>query len=274
MQYIVSQLSIYISKSEYDFITEKIQPALNDDLKPIVNIEYPVKKETKTSLETFNKTYNNIRLTPYIKITTPKPTEHDLFNFTINEKNIMLHDYILPDDLIYRIQIISIPDDQKIEPDFFKNCSPVTTELYKNNRRYYIGLFRKYSNAETVMKQLKTMGFKDIFISAWNNREPVTLHEAKNMESKQKQTVIKTEVNKIYRITVVPAGNEKSVIQMINELAGEKDISKIINSDNKIVYYIGNFTTFEQAMNLREKLVANEITDVNINEIITDNQIK
>ncbi|MDR2066166.1 MAG: hypothetical protein LBP85_10745 [Prevotellaceae bacterium] len=274
MQYIVSQLSIYISKSEYDFITEGIQPALNDELKSTVNIEYPLKKETKTDSETFNKTYNNIRLTPHIKVITPKPAEQDLFNFTIGEKIIMLHNYILPDGLIYRIQIISMPAGKKAEPDFFKNCSPVTTELYKNNRRYYIGLFKKYSAAETAMKQLQTIGFKDIFISAWNNRETISLHEAKNLESKQKQTVIKTEVNKIYRITVGSVDNEKSVIQLINEYAGGKDVSKIINSEKKIVYSIGNFTTFEQAMNLREKLVANEITDININEVITDNQTK
>ncbi|MDR2293286.1 MAG: hypothetical protein LBE11_07420 [Prevotellaceae bacterium] len=274
MQYAVSRLSIYISKSEYDFITEGIQPALNDEMETIANVEYPAKKEIKNNLETFDKTYNNIRLTPYIKIINPQPVAHDPFHFTINDKTIMLHDYILPDGLVYRIQVISMPTDKKPELDFFKNCSPVTTELYKNTRRYYIGLFRKQLDAEVVMKQLKTMGFKDIFISAWNNRETITLREAKNMESKQKQNENKTEVTKIYRITIGPIDKEKPVIQMINEHATGKDVSKIINSDNKIVYSIGNFTTFEQANNLREKLIANKITDVNINEITTDNQTK
>ncbi|MDR1552173.1 MAG: hypothetical protein LBS69_01760 [Prevotellaceae bacterium] len=274
MQYIVSQLSIYISKSEYDFITKGIQPTLTDDLKSTVNIEYPVTNEPETNMETFGeKMYNNIRLTPCIEIATSQPTEQDMFNFTVNEKIIMVHDYVLPDNLIYRIQIISMADDRKIESDFFKNCSPVTTDLYKNNRRYYIGLFRKYVDAETAMKQLKTLGFKDIFISAWNDRETITLREAKNMESKQKLPTNKanshTEVNKIYRVTVGPVGVEKPVIQLINEYASGKDVSKIINSDNKIVYNIGNFTTFEQAIYLREKLIANEITEVNINEVTT-----
>jgi hypothetical protein len=274
MQYIVSQLSIYISKSEYDFITKGIQPTLSDDLKSVVNIEYPAKEEPKANMENFGKkTYNNIRLTPYIEISTPQPTEYDMFNFTVNEKIIMVHDYILPDDLIYRIQILSAADDKKIEQDFFKNCSPVTTELYKNNRRYYIGLFRKHADAENAMKQLKTLGFKDIFISAWNNKETITLREAKNIESKQKLPTVKanpqTEVNKIYRVTVGPVDDKKPVIQIINEYANGKDISKIINSDNKIVYNIGNFTTFEQAIYLREKLIANEITEVNINEVTT-----
>ncbi|MDR0753987.1 MAG: hypothetical protein LBF04_01200 [Prevotellaceae bacterium] len=274
MQYAVSRLSIYISKSEYDFITEGIQPALNDELKSITDIQYPAKKTITDSLKTFDKTYNNIRLTPDIKIINPQPTEDDLFNFTVNEKSIILHDYVLPDGLVYRIQIISTPTDKKVDTGFFKNCSPVTTELYKNNRRYYIGLFKNHSDAEIAVKQLKTIGFKDIFISAWSNRETVTLREAKNMELKQKQSAAQTEANKIYRITIGPIDKEKPVIQLINEYANGKDVSKIINSDSKIVYYIGNFTTFEQAINLREKLIDNAITDVNINEITTDNQIK
>ncbi|MDR2126458.1 MAG: hypothetical protein LBP63_06495 [Prevotellaceae bacterium] len=269
MQHTVSQLSIYISKSEYEFITEKIQPVLSDDLKSIVNIEYAVKKETATDKGNFgNKTYNNMRQSPHIEIATRQPEEQDMFNFTVNEQTIMIHDYTLPDELIYRIHVISAPDGKKIEPDFFKNCSPVTTELHKNNRRYYIGLFRKYTDAEMAANRLKTLGFNDIFISAWNSRQTVTLNEAKKIESKQKPPAAKIESNKIYRLTVGINNNEKQVIQLVNKYANGKDISKIINSRNKIIYNIGNFTTFEQAIDLREKLIANGITDVNINEVI------
>ncbi|MDR1198864.1 MAG: hypothetical protein LBK94_07640 [Prevotellaceae bacterium] len=278
MQSVVSQLSIYISQSEFDFITKGIQPTLNDGLKSVVNFDIPIKKEIKVNIEVFGKqTYGNLQSAPDIKIQSCQPSEQDMFRFTVNGKIIVEHDYILPDDLVYRIQIISVPVDKKIEQEFFKNCSPITTEVYKNVRRYYAGLFRKQTDAEMAMAQLKTLGFKDIFISAWNNKKAITLREAKNMESKQKLTTAKTSpetvvgINKIYRITVGPINEQKSVIELINKYADGKDISKKINSDNKIVYSIGNFTTFEQAVDLCDRLVANKITDVNVNELTINN---
>ncbi|MDR1348049.1 MAG: hypothetical protein LBJ63_06430 [Prevotellaceae bacterium] len=278
MQSIVSQVSIYISQSEFDFITKGIQPALNDDLKSVVSFDIPIKKEIKNNIEIFGKqTYGNLQSAPDIKIQFNQPAEQDMFCFTVNEKITVAHDYVLPDDLVYRIQIISVPIDKKVELEFFKNCSPITTETYKNMRRYYAGLFRKETDAEMAMAQLKTLGFKDIFISAWNNKKAITLREAKNIESKQNLSAAKanletnTVINKIYRITVGPINEQKSVIELINKYADGKDISKKINSDNKIVYSIGNFTTFEQAVDLRDKLFANKITDVNVNELTINN---
>jgi hypothetical protein len=275
---VVSELSIYISKSEYDFITKGIQPALDDNLKSIVNIELPAKKEIQNKEETFGKKISdNVRQSPNIEMTTPSLTERDMFGFKITENVIIADDYVLPDDLIYRIQVISVPADKKVEPDFFNYCSPVTSELYKNVRRYYVGLFKKQTDAENAMLQLKALGFKDILISAWNNKEAITLREAKNIESKK--TILaaepskKTEtiVNKTYRIVIGPVDEKAPVVQLIIKYASGKDISKIINPDKKIVYNVGNFTTFEQAVDLRDKLIANEIADVNINEITINN---
>jgi hypothetical protein len=279
VQTVVSRLSIYISKSEFDFITKAIQPTLNDDLKLFADIEVQTKKERKNNIETFGKkTHGNLKSSPDINVLPHQLTEQEMFSFTVNEKIIVAHDYELPNDLVYRIQVISIPTDKEIEQEFFKNCSPITTEIYKNMRRYYIGLFRKQTDAETAMIQLKTLGFKDIFISAWNNKESITLREAKNVEAKQKFPIItKTNpkidnnINKIYRVTIGTVDDQKTVMQIISKYAVGKDISKIINSDNKIVYSIGNFTTFEQAVDLREKFIAHEITDVNVNELTTNN---
>ncbi|MDR3286443.1 MAG: hypothetical protein LBT27_03265 [Prevotellaceae bacterium] len=278
MQSMVSELSIYISKSEYNFITKEIQPSLSDDLKPVVNIDFSQKKEVKINIENFGKkTSDNIRTAPNIEMKTPALTERDMFGFEITGKNIFAHNYILPAGLVYRIQVISVPADKKVESDFFKNCSPVTTELYNDLCRYYIGLFRKQSDAESAMAQLKILGFKNIFISAYNNGETITLRDAKNIESKKTQTTAESSkktdvhVNKIYRITIGPIDPKESVVQLINGFSSGKDISKIINPDNKIIYNVGIFTTFEQAVDLRDKLINSGIASVNINEVVLNN---
>ncbi|MDR3227773.1 MAG: hypothetical protein LBT56_08905 [Prevotellaceae bacterium] len=278
MQSLVSELSIYISKSEYNFITKGIQPSISDDLKTIVNIEFPQKKEEKINIEIFGKkTSDNIQTTPNIEMKTPALTERDMFGFEVNGKIIIAQNYVLPSGLVYRIQVISVPANKKVESDFFKNCSPVTTELYNDLCRYYIGLFRKQSDAENAMAQLKILGFKNIFISAYNNGEIITLRDAKNIESKKIQPTAESSkktdvhVNKIYRITIGPIDSKEPVVQLINDFSDGKDISKIINSDNKIIYNVGNFTTFEQAVDLRDKLINSGIASVNINEIVLNN---
>ena len=279
MQAVVSELSIYISKSEFDFITKGIQPTLTDKIQELVNIEITNKSEKKKNNdENFGKQRaSNLRLPPVIEIQLPKATKPDMFNFTTKGEIIFEHDYVLPEGLTYRIQIASIPANKNLEPDFFKNCSPVTTEKYKNLRRYYIGLFRKNADAENALKYLKSLGFKDAFISAWKDAKTISLKDAKTVEAKEQPKLPvaekKSELSqtKIYRITIGPIGEQKPVIQLVNKYAAGKDISKKTNPDNKIVYIVGNFTTFEQSDALREKLVENGISEVSINEIIINN---
>jgi hypothetical protein len=279
MQSTVSELSLYISKSEYDFITKGVQPVLSDDLKPLLNIDFQPKKETKkNTAEIFGKqTVENVRLSPIVEMKALTLTESEMFDFRTFAKTVIVNDYILPDGLIYRVQVAAAVPDKEIETDFFKNCSPVTTEIVKNMRKYYVGLFRKLTDAEHAMGQLKILGFKDAFVVAWNDGVNITLRDAKNIENKKPQTASssakkpKVTINKTYRVAIGPIDEKVAVVQLINKYAAGKDISKIINSDGKIVYNVGNFTTFEQAVDLREKLIANEISSVNINEVTHNN---
>jgi len=279
MQSMVSELSLYISKSEYDFITKGLQPVFTDDLKSLINIDVLPKKETKQdAVEVFgNQTPENVRISPNVVMKAKTITESEMFDFRTFSKTIIVNNYDLPGGLIYRIQVASAAIEKELEIDFFKRCSPVTTEILKNARKYYIGLFRASNEAENALGQLKILGFRDAFIVAWNDGKSISLRDAKNIETRKTQTTpistrkTDSSTNKMYRVTVGPIDDNASVVQLINKYAGGKDISKINNSDGKIVYSVGNFTTFEQAVDLREKLFANNISDVNINEVTRNN---
>ena len=89
----------------------------------------------------------------------------------------------LPKQLVYRIQIAAFG--KPIQYNFFKGLAPITSEkiINTNITRYFVGLFRTYKAAQSVLNDVRNQGFSDAYIVAYFEGKKVSLNRAKNLEN-------------------------------------------------------------------------------------------
>ena len=92
------------------------------------------------------------------------------------EKPIPINDK-LPEGLIYKVQIGAFR--KPIPQDLFVGMSPITGETTPQGFiRYTAGIFKNLSTAENIKNEIKSLGYKDAFIVAFNNGKRIPLKEA------------------------------------------------------------------------------------------------
>jgi hypothetical protein len=166
----------------------------------------------------------------------------------------------LPAGLVYRIQmgVFSKP----LEPSFFKGISPVYGFKLPGTQgtRYFAGMFRKMTDAGSSLLTVKQMGFRDSFITAVLDGNPVSIERASLMENEwgQKPLIITNPVQKagvstastlIFRVEVTRALKPLSdeIAETYRKMAGNKGFEIIKTDDGTLVYLIGKFITFDTA---------------------------
>lgn len=95
--------------------------------------------------------------------------------------NAIEFDIEKPSSLHYRVQVGSFSNN--VNSTFFKNYYPVTGIKVNTIKRYYIGLFASYNNAELARGILEEAGFKGAFLVAFNNGQEISLSKAIELES-------------------------------------------------------------------------------------------
>jgi hypothetical protein len=183
----------------------------------------------------------------------------------------------LPAGLVYRIQmgVFSKPP----EPSFFKGISPVYGLRVTGTEatRFFAGMFRKMTDASTSLLTVKQMGFKDSFIAAVLDGNPVSIERAALMENEwgQKPLISNAPVQKagvspastlIFRVEVTrarkPLGVE--VADTYRKMAGDKGFEIIKTDDGSLVYLIGKFITFDTASEYAGLLNRNGYQDAKV----------
>ncbi len=90
----------------------------------------------------------------------------------------------IPEGLNYRIQVAAFRN--PVLPSFFKGISPAfgisseTTDL----RKYYVGLFRRISDAREALIEVRENGFRDSFIASFDGSQAVSADKAAVLEEK------------------------------------------------------------------------------------------
>ena len=91
-------------------------------------------------------------------------------------------DPAVPEGLVYRIQVAAFR--RPVSPSVFKGLSPIYAFTIPGSdlRKYYVGMFRRLSDARDALEVVKATGFGGSFISAYNGGSPVSTEYAAELE--------------------------------------------------------------------------------------------
>lgn len=180
----------------------------------------------------------------------------------------------LPNGVIYKIQLGAFS--RVLEIASFKGMNPVSIERPEGAKvsKYYIGRFRRFSEAEQALTTVRTKAFKDAFIVAWLDGKSIPVSRAQSMEGKssplsQKNVVAadsSTLKGKIYQVQIgkynskIPDG----VLQTVKAMAAGKDVFRKTNEQGLIVYSIGNYNSVDEANRVKDNLIASGVSTAEV----------
>ena len=160
-------------------------------------------------------------------------------NITVNAdaENLIPLNPKLPDGIIFKVQIAAV--NKHVTPETFKGITPITGESTTSGLiRYLAGLFAKFEDANTSKTQIRTMGYKDAFVVAYNNGKRITIAEALALlNSNHNLATTYADLNNKTYISQGNAGNTNttSVSADANNSAG---LSNPINNIKGLVYTV------------------------------------
>jgi tetratricopeptide (TPR) repeat protein len=181
-------------------------------------------------------------------------------------------DPVVPPGLIYRIQIAVFRN--PVSPSYFKGITPVYGFKIAGTDKtgYYIGMFRRLSEANKALATVKAKGFKDSFIVALLGNKQVSADRAAVLEKEwgkkpflssvesQAETPLDTVPPALsFRVEVIRTSTpvKPDVLEGIEKMAGSRGLDIQPLSDGKFAYLIGNFITFDSAAEYADLLTRN-----------------
>ena len=205
---------------------------------------------------------------------------------TYNSKNPILVNEKLPEGIIYMIQLGAYSSIKK--PEVFKGLEPLTCIKKESSgiRKYFAGRFFQIADAEKNLPLVRSKGFKDAYIVAFNNGNIIPVKNAVKMES-EVAALSKTEIleNSIEEekkteelsITYILKGeinsNDTTLIEQAkNVLPDGKDFyfesEKALN-----VFIVKSFSTFDEAYPIKKELEAIIKKEIEIHAYFAESQI-
>ncbi|BDX38352.1 hypothetical protein CYCD_17070 [Tenuifilaceae bacterium CYCD] len=169
----------------------------------------------------------------------------------------------LPDGVLYRIQIGAFSTAR--DPQFFKGMVPIFGETVGKVIKYCIGNLTTYSSAENALSVVKSKGFKDAFIVAWYNGKKVTPQRAQSLEGAAQQSTktVEADAGKIYKIQIGTYDNElpADIAKTIKAIALGKEVSRTDNGQGQNVFFLGNYSSLDEAQRVKDNLVASGVVN-------------
>ena len=117
----------------------------------------------------------------------PEPQIAHNFEFSILSKspysssNPVPIDEPLPNGVAYKIQLGAFS--KPLPANTYKGLTPLSGEKLTNGiTKYYVGLFRRFADAEDALRKVHEYGFKDAYIVAFFNRVMINPNRARQLE--------------------------------------------------------------------------------------------
>jgi hypothetical protein len=184
-----------------------------------------------------------------------------------------------PQGLVYRIQVAVFRN--PVAVSFFKGISPAYGYKIQGTDKttYYLGVFRKSSDALKALETVKKKGFKDAFMVASLDGKPVSAGRAAILEkewgSKSLEVSSKTDLSEAadtvppvltFRVEVTRSSKplKENAVEAIRKVAGNRGFDIIETENKQMIYLIGIFITFESASEYADLLVRNGYPDARV----------
>ena len=229
------------------------------DNKAIKNIDHQL-DPTKNVVPAIKKTVESFTFFRVLAKPLTDPKE----KITINPE--------VPPGLIYRIQIAVFRN--PVAPSYFKGITPVYGFKIAgtNNTAYYVGMFRRSTDANKALPAVKAKGFKDAFVVALSGNKRVSSDRAAILEKEwgkkpfisMVKSVPENSIDTIpptlsFRVEVIRSLKplKDDMVEGIKKMSGTRGLDIQPLDDGNIAYLIGKFITFESAAEYADLLIRN-----------------
>ena len=186
-----------------------------------------------------------------------------------------------PTGVIYKIQLGVFS--KSLDINSFKGMNPVSIERPSGAKvsKYFIGRFRKFTEAEKALTIVRSKNFKDAFIVAWLDGKSIPVSRAQSMEGKTPKFDVQKTNNladsaslkgRIYQVQIgrynsrIPEG----VLQTVKAMAAGQDIFRKTDDQGLVVYTIGNFNSLDEANRIKDNLIASGVSTAEVVAIDID----
>lgn len=231
-------------------------------------------KVTKTKIDKLPEKQSDTSKSP-VKSTRQ---QFDIFSYfevlnapVTDPKAKVVIDPDIPQGLIYRIQLGVLRN--PVSPSYFRGITPAFGFRIAGTDKitYYVGMFRKSSDASKALTVTRSKGFKDAFVVPLVDNKRVSSDRAVQLEKEwgtkpfvsieampdaKADTTTQTLT---FRVEVMRTSSPmtEDVVEGIRKLAGNRGLDVIQRIDGKISYLIGKFITFDTAAEYADLLKRN-----------------
>ncbi|MEA5004962.1 MAG: hypothetical protein VB022_00970 [Rikenellaceae bacterium] len=174
---------------------------------------------------------------PYMEILEPVVKAD--YTFRTQGSLTLVEEKEIPEELFYTVQLFLV--EERADSASFKGISPIFERKTKTGKFIYTaGRFYTYREASAALQQIKSLGLRDVTLSAFNEGESISVKSARLIEDK----VSSTNTYQI-KLTNYPEGIPQPVLEILRK-STDKDIA-MKPVEGKNIYFVGPFANKTEA---------------------------
>ena len=219
-------------------------------------------------------------------IPEPEPV-YSIFGTEFKTPDMIPVNDTLPEGLYYRIQTAAFRN--PIKATYFKTLGPVYGIKASGSEitYYFIGLFRRKTDADKAMVNVRSAGFKDAFVVAVFESKRISLERSTVLEKDWADiSLFKTDpyvkvknadkaLTLVFRVEADRSEKQfkEENLETLKLVAGKRELSIKQNENEEYVCLIGKFLTFESAQTYADLLYRNGLKEARVAAYMGDREI-
>ena len=171
------------------------------------------------------------------KLDFMKPEVKFDYSFKILPVGCFAEDNIIPDGIVYQIQIFSSANKAGVKS--LKGLSPVFERKTVSGKYVYrVGLFSTYKDVLSNLNAVKKVGFRTAFIVAYIDGKEVSVSKARTADADKNNHPTFYEV----QIVFAEGDMDAATAEEVRMYSDGKDIAKMTSPEGMTIYKVGPYT--------------------------------